>query len=333
MATLTITRRHTSAGLRYAVRYRLGGRAYPIEHAGTFKVLKEAKIRRDLVGGEIAAGRNPRDLLRAILETPQVRTFADTFDAFTASRVDVAEATKANYASHRIRLVDELENRDPLSITWQDVQDVVAKLAADLAASSVHRYVGTLAQVLDYAGCDPNPARDRRVKVPRSEATIPDPPSADDVAAIIANAPKRWRLALRLLAESGMRVGEVCSLEWGDLDRANQRLRVKQGKTRAARRWVVISERLLAEIEDTCPHDDRTPERRIFQGATRQALGNAMRNGCANAGIANFPLHSLRHRFVSLKLREGVPVADVAKAVGHSRQSITLDVYSHVIAD
>ena len=56
----TITTRKTSSGPRYVVRYRLGGRAYPVVHAGSFRTLRDAKIRRDLVAGEIAAGRNPR---------------------------------------------------------------------------------------------------------------------------------------------------------------------------------------------------------------------------------------------------------------------------------
>jgi hypothetical protein len=58
MPTLTITTRKTKDGPRYYVRYRLGGRAWPIAHAGSFRTLREARARRDLVAGEIAAGRN-----------------------------------------------------------------------------------------------------------------------------------------------------------------------------------------------------------------------------------------------------------------------------------
>ena len=62
MPSLTITTRRTKSGPRFVVRYRLGGRAYPIEHGGSFPTMREAKIRRDLIGGELAAGRNPRIL-------------------------------------------------------------------------------------------------------------------------------------------------------------------------------------------------------------------------------------------------------------------------------
>ena len=60
MSSLTITTRRAKDGPRYVVRYRLGGRTYPIVHAGSFRTLREAKSSRDFVAGELAAGRNPR---------------------------------------------------------------------------------------------------------------------------------------------------------------------------------------------------------------------------------------------------------------------------------
>jgi integrase len=333
MSSLTITTRRTKSGPRYVVRYRLGGRAYPVEHGGSFKTLRDAKARRDLIGGELAAGRNPAEALHTLRETPRRRTFSDLYDAFTASRVDVAEQTKANYATHRIRLVELLGDRDPQMIGWQDVQAVVSSLADDLAPLSVRNYLGTLRLVLDFVDLDPNPARDRRVKLPRPEESLPNPPSAAEVAAIVANAPSRWRLAIRVLEQTGMRVGELAALEWGDVDRAELRLRIRTGKTNAARRWVPVAEWLMEEIEATCPSDDRTATRRVFPGSGRQTIGNAMRNACKSAGIAAYSPHDLRHRYISVKIREGVPVTVIAAHVGHSRKSLTLDTYSHVLID
>src|SRR5512132_554291 len=105
MASVSIRRRQTKSGARFQVRYRLGGRAYPLVHGGSFAALKEARLRRGLIGGALAAGRNPAGLLQAMLESPRVRTFADLYDEFTASRVDGAEATRVNYGTHRVRLV------------------------------------------------------------------------------------------------------------------------------------------------------------------------------------------------------------------------------------
>jgi integrase len=89
----------------------------------------------------------------------------------------------------------------------------------------------------------------------------------------------------------------------------------------------------MEQIEATCPPDDRTPSRRVFPGADRQTIGNAMRNACKTAGIANYSPHDLRHRFFSVKIREGVPVTQIAAHVGHRRKSLTLDTYAHVLID
>jgi hypothetical protein len=37
--------------------------------------------------------------------------------------------------------------------------------------------------------------------------------------------------------------------------------------------------------------------------------------------------------YISVKIREGVPVTDIAAHVGHSRKSLTLDTYAHVLID
>jgi hypothetical protein len=34
-----------------------------------------------------------------------------------------------------------------------------------------------------------------------------------------------------------------------------------------------------------------------------------------------------------LKIREGVPVTELAAQLGHSKKSLTFDVYSHVLLD
>lgn len=65
MASASITVRKTKSGKRYAVRYRLGGRAYPIVHGGSLGTMKEARARRDLIAGELAAGGTPPPFCRS----------------------------------------------------------------------------------------------------------------------------------------------------------------------------------------------------------------------------------------------------------------------------
>jgi hypothetical protein len=103
MAAVSITTRTTKAGeRRFAVRYRLGGRAYLIQHGGTFRTLKEARARRDLIAGELATGRNPAIILIAHAQAPTktiVITVNEWAERFLASRIDIDENTKKNYRS------------------------------------------------------------------------------------------------------------------------------------------------------------------------------------------------------------------------------------------
>jgi hypothetical protein len=113
MASAFIT---TRSGPRYVVRYRLGGRAYPIVHGGSFIREREAKTRRDFVAGELAAGRDPALALRALANAPVRRTLRAEFERFEASRVDVGTKTLALYRNTRDRL-RSLANMTPNEIT------------------------------------------------------------------------------------------------------------------------------------------------------------------------------------------------------------------------
>jgi integrase len=333
MASVSIRRRETASGPRFQVRYRLGGRAYRLVHGGSFQTLKEARARRDLIGGELAAGRNPAEALRALSEAPVRRAFREWADAYKASRIDVAEKTKKTIDSYLKVILETFGDRDPAQITFADVQEWVA--GSGLKASSLRQYLSTLRAVLDYAGLtgDTNPARDPRLRLPRQRYELVEPPSAVEVDAIISNVPKRWRLPLRVLEQTGMRVGEAHELEWQDVDVAGSRFRVRHGKTASARRWVAVPSWLMVDMQETCPPDDRTAERRVFAGFTPDAAKNAMRKACEKAGIAHFHPHDLRHRYASVKIAEGVPVTQVAAQLGHSRNSLTLDTYAHVVID
>jgi integrase len=330
MATLMIVTRRAKDGPRYVVRYRLGCRSYPVVHAGSFKTLKDAKVRRDLVAGELAAGRNPAEVLHVLTDQPKRKTFGEWAEAYRASRVDLAGATKTNVLFH-LKTMTTFTDRAPAMISVADVQEWIAGL--DLKASTIRLYLSTLKQLLDFAGVDPNPARDRRLRLPRQERAVVEPPSAQDVDMIIATVGKRWRLPLRTLEQTGMRVGELQALEWGDVDEQGSRFRIKNGKTAAARRWVAVPDWLMAEIADTCPREDRTPERPVFMGFNPVAVKSVMARACKAAGIAHFHPHDLRHRYASVKIAEGVPVTIVAAQLGHSRKSLTIDTYSHVLLD
>jgi len=58
-----------------------------------------------------------------------------------------------------------------------------------------------------------------------------------------------------------------------------------------------------------------------------------MERACRAAGIPHYHPHDLRHRYTSLLVAAGVPITLIQRVVGHSRASMTLDTYSHVLID
>jgi integrase len=217
MPTISIRRRKTGLGeSRYDVRYRLGGRAYPIEHAGTFKTEREAKARRDLVAGEIANGRNPAELLAGLSSAVTHFVSLEAWgERFVTSRIDVAESTRKMYRSHLRMISETFGDRDPHSITAADVAEWVVEQAETLKPGTVAQRLDCFKLLLDYTGTEPNPAHDPRVKLPKRVTEEANPPSDDHFLAIIETLLPRWRLFFITIEQGGIRIGEAVALRWG----------------------------------------------------------------------------------------------------------------------
>lgn len=223
MASLSITTRITRAGeRRYAVRYRLGGRSYPVEHGGTFKTMKDARARRDLIAGELSAGRNPAILLRALttpIVTPEIVTVSEWGERFVTSRIDIDQNTAKNYRSGIKKISDTFGDRDPAAITAAEIAEWVAALAETRKPGTLQQYLIAFRLLLDHAAVDPNPARDPRVKLPKRVREEPSPPPAEHVLAILAEIHDPLRRLLFVTIEQGaLRLGEAVGLRWGDVE-------------------------------------------------------------------------------------------------------------------
>jgi integrase len=339
MASLTIVTRKTKAGdARYAVRYRLGGRGYPLEHGGSFKTLKDATGRKNLIGGEIASGRNPRLLLQAMASPAAPReSLRVVAERYAASRVDLALDAKT-LLGHCAALLAALGDRDPHTIGWGDLQEVVAGLSTrerPAAPSTIRVYSVTWKQLFDFGGVEPNPARDRRLKLPKVVTEEPDPPTAKQYLALVEKLPQRCVLPVVTMEQTAMAVGEIVSLPWGDVDTAECGFRLRRknvkGARRARARFVQVPRFLMDAIEDSCPLEDRTAERRVFPAVTIRQLEYAMGRACKLAGIPRFTPHDLRHRRATIWHHGGLVAKVLAERLGHARSSMSLDVYSHTI--
>jgi len=341
MASVSITRRRTSSGPRYVVRYRLGGRTYPIRHAGSFTRERDAKTRRDFVAGELAAGRDPTRGLRALTETPVRRTLKTEFDKFETSRVDVGPKTLALYRNARDRL-RSLASMAPDEVTAAQVQAWIAENStasedyAKLSPKSLGHYLSTLRQVLDFCDVMPNPARSPKVKLPGQDKEEVAPPQTNEWQAIKAGLPAKVSLIARFIECEGVRVKEALQLTYGDVDFASKRVRISKARTKgrtAGQRWLPVPDELLDEISDLVPLEDRHRDRLVFPLLTDNQVRDRLYRTCRDAGVAAYSPHDLRHRRCSLWLRMGIDEVQAAAWAGHSKPSMTQDTYGHVMID
>lgn len=319
---------------RFRVRYRIGGRETAPQYGGIFSTMREARIRRDWIAGELAALRMPD--LRLVTPEKTAQTVAAVCEQWRERRVDVSEPTRVLHRVALGRVVPILGTRPVDEITTADVSELVAKLAADgKKRETIRKSVKYLAAVLDEYGIDPNPARAKSIRLPHEEHEELVPPTAEHVEAVYELLASAYKLPLLWLDWSGARVGSIDTLTVGDYDEPARRVRLRASttKTRAAL-WVELPDVLADALEETLPpREDRVGAEHLFRGASADRLRTAIARACRAAGVPVFSPHDLRHRRISLLHRQGRSWAEIARFVGQRKLSVTADTYTHVLSD
>lgn len=312
MASCHIRKRDTARGTRYDVRYRRGGRYWPVEHAGTFTSLRDARTRRELVTGWLAANLDPKVML---MSPPVSQRLSVVADDWLASRLNIGDASRANYRRHLDNAIRLLGDPVVDSITVADVRELVGVLAEKMAPGTVRQHMAVLRAALDHAELPANPARHRSIETPRSTPRDLQPPDAHELVAILSHLPFRHRGLLLVIEQTGMRVTEAIGLEPGDVDAGL--LRIRRETTKTGRPRLVPCDQWLTDRLDL-------PFR-----LTRQRAWNALANAADQAGVPRYGPHQWRHRRATLWHRQGVPPVEVSRRLGHAKTSISLDVYTH----
>jgi integrase len=166
-----------------------------------------------------------------------------------------------------------------------------------------------------------------------------------------------WLLA----ATTGMRRGELCGLEWGDVDLDAARLTVRRNrvmvggraatgtpKTGAGQRTVsldaVTVEVLrswatqVASDKSRCPsgHWRESPHvftdvvgRPLFPESVTKRFAALVRE----CGVPKIRLHDLRHSYATAALQAGVNIEILADRLGHSTSAVTRAIYLHPVEE
>ena len=195
-----------------------------------------------------------------------------------------------------------------------------------------------------------NPAQS--IATPKADRTLPRHLRPREIELLLDAASgeeplaKRDRAILELLYASGLRVGELVSLEWPDIDLGGRVLRVvgKGGKERmvpfgkpameALTRWLAAWPAVRAPAERR-GSEDREPillnrnGGRLTDRSVRRILDAYVKKAALAGSIHP---HTLRHTFATHLLEQGADLRAIQELLGHSSLGTTQK-YTHLELD
>jgi integrase len=211
-----------------------------------------------------------------------------------------------------------------------------ARLNSGLAGATVVKELNSLSHLLEVAAMDwgigipANPVKQvRRPPVARGrERRLLPGEETKLFAACAASRASMLGPVVRFALETGMRMGEILSLEWRYVDLQNRVATLPDTKTGDARQ-VPLSSAAITAINSLPRH---ISDGRVFWTWGRSdSLENAWRRAVQSAGIVDLRFHDLRHEAISRLFELGLNPMEVASISGHKTLQM-LKRYTHLKA-
>lgn len=194
-------------------------------------------------------------------------------------------------------------------------------------------------------------------RLPIKEMTILDESEVSQL--LVTASGYRLGILIHLAVVTGARQMELLGLKWTDIDWIKKTLRIERQlektfrtgqlfsstKTRYGRRTLELGRNTIDLLRNHL--EDQQRERiaaaelwhenglifttSIGTPIDPSNLRRDFRRMLTDAGLPPSRFHSLRHTSASLLLNNGIPPIVVSRRLGHSKASITMDVYAHLL--
>jgi integrase len=222
--------------------------------------------------------------------------------------------------------------------------------------AGLHR---ALAQAVKEGYLSVNPARGAADDIGDGDAEPRPLPawSPDELSRFLeATCDSPWGSVWHVLANTGMRRGELAGLQLGDVDLEAATVTVRRNRVPVKGQGVIVTSAKTKRIrvidldpatvevlrgviwQGVSPADitgEPDPQRWLFLNDGAPLNPNTMsyewRKAIKAAGARHIPLHGLRHTHATILLSAGVPVHIVAARLGHATPVITMTVYAHCL--
>jgi integrase/recombinase XerD len=171
---------------------------------------------------------------------------------------------------------------------------------------------------------------------PRKEWKLPNVMSQSEIQQLFEQTTDlKQQLVVSLLYGTGIRLRELQQLEFSDIDRAENRIKIRQGKGKKDR-YALLPKHLLGVMESY--YWAFRPKKFLFESPLLQgrplhsrSLQTTVNAAMENAGLGgkSYTAHTLRHSFATHLLDDGVDLHTIKTLLGHSKIETTM-VYLHL---
>lgn len=223
-----------------------------------------------------------------------------------------------------------------------------------LAPKTVNSIVSVLKNVLEYAsrelGISSASIGDISVRQPQKPMRILSRLEQTTLSDKLRNEPSPCNLGILMCLYTGMRIGEICALTWGDINIEEQFLfvhrsmqRVQTGekdkktkiviqtpKSDCSIRKIPIPDEMLQLLIQSRKQDDAfLLTGMIHSYMEPRSMENRFKKVTGICGISNINFHALQHTFATRCVELGFDIKSLSEILGHASVNITLNRYVH----
>jgi integrase/recombinase XerD len=214
-----------------------------------------------------------------------------------------------------------------------------------LSRHSVKSYMSTVSHFINWGRAEGEVEDKTRVQVPRPDRKVLEVLTREEIQELEDGAGnERDRLIIRLLADTGMRVGELIQLRLSDIQPSNLEGGVLRVRGKGAKERLVPIPRLYRRLQRYIQRDrpKKTELDRLFVSSRRGPKGDyealqvtavqqMLRHLGRDIGLAKrVHPHLLRHSYATWALSKGMNPITLAKILGHSSLVMIQQTYEHL---
>ena len=247
----------------------------------------------------------------------------------------------------------------PISTFTNDVIEafVKTKISKGLSAKTIRSITAVLIQIVKYAGkrkyIEPISCDVTLPKIHSNKLAVITPEQQEKLVEYIKKNLNRETLGILIALYTGVRLGELCALTWGDVDFKTQEIvvassiqRIKDFAPKAITKTKLIidepkSEKsarnipLPAFLLEILMKFNRNHNRNeyILSGTIKptepRTYQNRFKAHMTAAGLQNVNFHIMRHTFATRAIEVEFDIKSLSEILGHSSVRFTLDRYVH----